>query len=57
MAVKGRWVNDTTLEINYNRLCRIENFKFRISFKDNSIELTITEPTKKINETLIGKAL
>jgi len=57
MAVKGRWMNDTTLEINYNRLCRIENFKFRVTFKVNSIELIITEPTKKINETLIGKAL
>ena len=56
MAVKGRWINDTTLEINYNRLCRIEDFKFRITFKSNSIELTITESTKKINETLIGKA-
>ncbi len=57
MAVKGRWMNDTTLEINYNRLSRIENYKFRIAFKGNSVELTITEPTKKINETLIGKAL
>ena len=57
MAVKGRWMNDTTLEISYNRLCRIENYKLRIVFKDNSIELTITEFTKKINETLIGKAI
>jgi CubicO group peptidase (beta-lactamase class C family) len=57
MAVKGRWINDNTLEINYNRLCRIEDFKFRITFKGNSIELTITESTKKINETFIGKAL
>ena len=57
MAVKGRWLTDTTLEINYNRLCRIEDYKFRISFKVNSIELTVTEPTKKINETLIGKVL
>jgi hypothetical protein len=57
MAVKGRWVNDTTLELNYNRLCRIEDFKSKIVFKSNSIELTITEPTKKINETLIGKVL
>jgi hypothetical protein len=56
MAVKGRWINDATLEIHYNRLCRIEDFKFRIVFKGNSIELTITEPTKKINETLIGQA-
>jgi len=54
--VKGRWMNDTTLEINYNRLSRIENYMFRIVFKSNSIELTITESTKKINETLIGEA-
>ena len=57
MAVKGRWINDTTLQINYNRLCRIEDFKFKIIFNGNSIELTVTESTKKINETLIGKAL
>ena len=57
MAVKGRWLTDTTLEINYNRLCRIEDYKFRISFKVNSIEFTVTESTKKINETLIGKVL
>jgi len=57
MAAKGRWINDNTLEIHYNRLCRIEDFKFRITFKGNSIELTVTESTKKINETLIGKVL
>lgn len=57
LAVKSRWVNDTTLEINYNRLCRIENYKLMITFNGDSIEAKITEPTKKINETLIGKAL
>ena len=57
MAVKGRWMNDTTLEINYNRLCRMEDYKFIITFKGNSIAFKITEPAKKINETLIGKAL
>jgi CubicO group peptidase (beta-lactamase class C family) len=56
MAVKSRWISDTTLEINYNRLCRIENYELRITFQGNSIELTITEPTKKINESLIGRA-
>ena len=30
-AVKGRWINDT-LYINYNRLCRIEHFKFSMFF-------------------------
>ena len=55
MAVKGRWVNDSTLLIDYNRLCRIENYKFKIIFKENSIELLIKEPTKDINETMIGK--
>jgi hypothetical protein len=56
MAVKGRWITDKTLVIDYNRLCRIEDYKFRITFKGNSIELIITEPTKDINETLIGKS-
>jgi hypothetical protein len=56
MAVKGRMINDTTLEINYNRLCRIENFKLRINFKgDNSIKLLVTEASKSINETIMGK--
>jgi hypothetical protein len=57
MAVKGRWINDTILEVDYNRLSRIEDYKFRITFRNNSVELTITEPTKGINETLFGKAL
>ena len=57
IAVRSRWINDTTLEINYNRLCRIENYKFVIIFKNDSIEVKITEPTKRINETLVGKAL
>jgi len=56
MAVKGKWINDTLLEINYNRLGRIEDYKFIIAFKGNSIQLTITEPTKEINETLVGEA-
>jgi hypothetical protein len=55
VAVNGRWITDSTLEINYNRLSRIENYKLRITFKGDSIELIITEPTKGINETLIGK--
>jgi len=56
MAVKGRMRNDTTLEINYNRLCRIENYKFRVDFKgDNSIKLLVTEASKGINETIMGK--
>lgn len=56
MAVKGRWLNDTILVINYNILCRIENYKFKINFEDNnSIKLTVTEASKGINETMIGK--
>lgn len=57
MAVKGRWLNDSTLEVNYNRLCRIEDYKLVITFKDDSIAFKITEPTKAINKTLIAKAL
>lgn len=57
MAVKGRWINKT-LYIDYNRLCRIENYKFAITFKtDNSIELKLTEASKGINQTITGKAL
>jgi hypothetical protein len=57
MAVKGRWINDT-LYIDYNRLCRIEDYKFVIAFKDNIlIKLKLTEASKGINETVTGKAL
>jgi CubicO group peptidase (beta-lactamase class C family) len=57
MAVKGKWISDT-LYIDYNRLCRIENYKFTITFKEsNSIELNLTEASKGINQTILGKAL
>ena len=54
-AVKGRWINNI-LHIDYNRLCRIENYTFSISFLgDNLIQLTVTEDSKEINETITGK--
>ena len=56
MAVKERWVNDT-LYIDYNRLCRIEDYKFIITFKENNlIELKVMEVSKGINQTIAGKA-
>jgi len=55
MAAKGKWINDT-LYIDYNILCRIENYKFAITFKTgNSIELKLTEATKHINQIIAGK--
>ncbi len=55
VAVKGKWTNDT-LFIEYNRLGRIEKFKFTISFKeDNSIGLSLTEASKGINQNIIGR--
>ena len=57
MGIKGKLINDSTLEIDYNRLCRIEEYKFRINFEDNNlVKLTVTEASKGINETIIGKA-
>ena len=57
MAVKGRWINEI-LYMDYNRLCRIENYKFAITFKENNlIELKLTEASKGINQTITGKAL
>jgi len=56
-ATKGRWINDT-LYIDYNRVCRIEDYKFAITFKENNlIELKLTEASKGINQTITGKAL
>ena len=56
MAVKGRWIKKNILEISYNRLCRIENFKLRITFLGNSINMEIKEPTKEINETITARS-
>jgi CubicO group peptidase (beta-lactamase class C family) len=56
-ATKGRWINDT-LYIDYNRVCRIEDYKFAITFKEkNLIEIKLTEASKGINQTITGKAL
>jgi hypothetical protein len=57
MAIKGRWIKHKLLEIDYNRLCRIEDYKFRITFLDNSLKIKVSERTKEINETLVGKAI
>jgi CubicO group peptidase (beta-lactamase class C family) len=56
-ATKGRWINDK-LYIDYNRVCRIEDYKFAITFKENNlIELKLTEVSKGIDQTITGKAL
>jgi len=57
MAVKGRWANDT-LKIDYNRLCRIEDFRLSIVFKKgNSIELKMVEASFGIDQAITGKSL
>jgi CubicO group peptidase (beta-lactamase class C family) len=54
MAVKGKWINDT-LNIDYNRLCRIENYKLSIFLKDDkAMELTVTEASKGIRQSITG---
>jgi CubicO group peptidase (beta-lactamase class C family) len=55
MAVKAKWINDTLLQIDYNRLTRIEDYKLRISFGGDSIDLSVTEASKNINEHFNGK--
>jgi hypothetical protein len=56
-AVKGRWKNNT-LNIEYNRLCRIENYKFSIIFKEGkSMQLNVIEASKGINQTITGRRL
>jgi CubicO group peptidase (beta-lactamase class C family) len=55
-AVRGRWINDI-LYIDYNRLSRIEKYKFTIIFEDDkSMQLTVTEASKGINQTITGKS-
>ena len=57
MAVKGRWANDT-LKIDYNRVGRIEDYRFSIVFKKgNSMELKVVEPSFGIDKTFTGKSL
>ena len=57
MAVKGRWENDT-LKIDYNRLGRIEDYRFSIVFKKgNSMELKLVEASFGIDQTFTGKSL
>ena len=57
VAVKAWWKDDL-LQLNYNRLTRIENYRLAIEFKANStIGLTIKEASKGINQTLTGRAM
>ncbi|WP_188933244.1 serine hydrolase domain-containing protein [Puia dinghuensis] len=57
MAVKGKWANDT-LKIDFNRLCRIEDYRFSIVFKKgNSMELTLIEDSRRIDQIFSGKSL
>jgi hypothetical protein len=57
MAVKGRWANDT-LKIDYNRLGRIEDYRFSIVFKKgNSMELNLVEASFGIDQTFTGRSL
>jgi CubicO group peptidase (beta-lactamase class C family) len=55
MAVKAKWVNDTLLQIDYNRLTRIEDYKFRICFRGDSIDVSVKEASKNIDAHFIGK--
>lgn len=55
IAVKGRWSKDT-LFIDYNRLGRIENFKFEIVFKKNYlIDIKLIEASRGINKKITGR--
>ncbi|AEV98082.1 hypothetical protein A4D02_14400 [Niastella koreensis] len=52
MALKGKWVNDN-LSIDYNRLGRIENYQFSITFKEkDAMEIKLTEASKGIKQTI-----
>jgi len=57
MAFKGKWANDT-LFIDYNRLCRIEDYKFSIFFKEHGLmEIKLTEASKGINQMIRAKKM
>jgi len=57
MALKGKWVSDT-LSVDYNRLCRIEDYKFSIIFKESgTMEIRLTEASKNINQVIRVKKM
>jgi len=55
VAVKGFWANDSTLVVDYNELCRIQDNKLTVAFSGKALTLTVTESTKNINQTLVGR--
>jgi hypothetical protein len=55
IAVRGYWLSDNTLAIEYNELCRIQDNKMTITFSGNKIDLTINESTKDVHERLVGQ--
>jgi hypothetical protein len=55
IAVRAFWSNDSTLVVDYNELCRIQDYKFTVTFSGNTLALTVDESTKHIHETLVGR--
>lgn len=57
MAIKGKWANDT-LFMDYNRLCRIENYQFALMFKEkNVVDIRLTEASKNIHQMIHAKKI
>ncbi len=55
IAIKSKWADDV-LYIAYNRMTRIENYNLAIQFKQNdTLEMKITEASKRINQTITGR--
>jgi CubicO group peptidase (beta-lactamase class C family) len=52
MAIKGEWINNTTLQVEYNELCRINRYQFTFNFEKDYLQLSIKEDTNNIDVQL-----
>lgn len=43
IAVKGQWINENTLKVEYNELCRINRCFFTFTFEKDKIQMLIEE--------------
>ena len=52
IAVKGEWIDQTTLLLEYNELCRINRYRFTFKFGEGCLEFGIDEDTENIDVRL-----
>ena len=53
IAVRGQWINNNTLRIEYNELCRINRYFFTFTFEEDKIKIRIEQDDEE-DLNLIG---